>query len=81
MSIREFNVTIRPVESMNKIHMGGAEGSISGKLIDHYKRKTGEYEVIVFVLEKYFIRTSNRASMTVTIDNFEGATRAHSVIR
>lgn len=79
MSIREFNVNISPVESMNKIHRGFSEGSISGKLIDHYKRTVGEYEVIVFVLEKYFMRTSNRASMTVTIDNFEGTTKVHAV--
>lgn len=47
--------------------------------MDHYNRSTGDYEVFVFVLEKYFMRTSNRASMTVIIDNFEGTTKVHAV--
>ena len=35
--------------------------------------------MIVIVLEKYYIRTSNRASLTVTIDNFDGGTNVHAV--
>jgi hypothetical protein len=31
------------------------------------------------VFEKYFYRVSNRLTMTVIIDNFEGRTRVHCV--
>lgn len=78
MSIKDFKVDLQPVEAMNKIRAGVTDGSISGKLIDHYVRTVGDYQVVVFVLEKYFMRTSNRASMTVTIDNFEGTTKVHA---
>ncbi|MBO1913419.1 hypothetical protein J4G37_52485, partial [Microvirga sp. 3-52] len=33
----------------------------------------------VVILEKYYMRTSNRASLTVTIDNFDGETNVHAV--
>ena len=33
----------------------------------------------MFVLEKYFMRTSICASMKVTIDNFEGTTEVQAV--
>lgn len=79
MSIREFKISIKPVEAMEKINNSILGGSISAKLIDHYERVSGEHQVVVFVLEKYFMRTSNRASMTVTIDNFDGVTKVHAV--
>lgn len=79
MSVREFNVSLNPVVAMQKIHEGVSGGSISGKLVDHYERAVGDHQVFVFVLEKYFIRTSNRSSMTVTIDNFDGVTKVHAV--
>ncbi len=55
------------------------EGSISGTLVDRYVRRIGEHEVHVVVLEKYYMRSSNRASLTVTIDNLEGQTKVHAV--
>lgn len=79
MSVREFDINISPVEAMNKIHNGVIGGSISGKLVDYYERVSGDHQVVVFVLEKYFMRTSNRSSMTVTIDNFGDATKVHAV--
>ena len=39
----------------------------------------GEQEVHVVVLEKYYMRSSNRASLTVTTDNLEGQTKVHAV--
>ncbi|CAH2714962.1 hypothetical protein BACCIP111895_02139 [Neobacillus rhizosphaerae] len=54
-------------------------GSISGELIDRYHRSVGENQFIVLVLEKFYFRSNNRGSMTVTIDNFEGVTKVHAV--
>lgn len=79
MSIREFNINISPEEAMNKINDGVIKGSITGKLIDVYERLSGDHQVVVFVLEKFFMRTGNRASMTVTIDNFGASTKVHAV--
>lgn len=79
MSVREFRVCLNPVEAMNKINEGVTGGSISGTLIDHYERSSGDHQVVVFILEKYFMRTSNRSSMTVNIDNFDGTTKVHAV--
>lgn len=79
MSVREFNISISPMEAMNKIQDGVIGGSVTGKLIDSYERISGNHQVVVFVLEKFFMRTSNRSSMTVTIDNFDGTTKVHAV--
>jgi hypothetical protein len=79
LSIKEFNINISPDEAMNKITEGVIKGTISGKLVDFYERFSGEHQVMVFVLEKFFMRTSNRSSMTVTIDNFGDVTKVHAV--
>ncbi len=79
MSVREFTVTISPAAAMDVIEAFVVTGSISGTLVDRYVRRFGEQEVHVVVLEKYYMRSSNRASLTVTIDNFEGQTKVHAV--
>ncbi len=79
MSVREFTVTISPAAAMDVIETFVVTGSISGTLVDRYVRRIGEHEVHVVVLEKYYMRSSNRASLTVTIDNFEGQTKVHAV--
>jgi hypothetical protein len=79
LSIKEFNINISPDEAMNKITEGVIKGTISGKLVDFYERFSGEHQIMVFVLEKFFMRTSNRSSMTVTIDNFGDVTKVHAV--
>lgn len=79
MSIREFTVKISPTEAMSVIESHVVGGSISGTLVDRYVRQVGEYEVHVMVLEKYYMRSSNRASLTVTIDDFGEDTKVHVV--
>ncbi|MHA6259887.1 DUF6054 family protein [Sporosarcina sp. CAU 1771] len=79
MSVREFNVNISPTEAMGIIKNEVIQGSISGTLVDSYVRTVDEYQFFVFILEKYYMRSSNRASLTVTIDNFDGETKVHAV--
>ena len=79
MSVREFTVSISPTAAMDIIETYVVTGSISGTLVDRYMRKQGAYEVHVIVLEKYYMRSSNRASLTVTIDNLEEQTKVHAV--
>lgn len=79
MSVKEFTVKISPMEAANTIESEILRGSISGTLVDHYVRTSGSSEVHVLIMEKYYMRSNNRASVTATIDNFEGATRVHVV--
>ena len=78
MDIREFFVSIRPKEAANLVEEAIVHGSFSGKVIDTYHRQVGEYEILVIVFEKYYMRTSNRASLTLVIDNLEGTTKVHA---
>ncbi|WP_318617858.1 DUF6054 family protein [Sporosarcina sp. YIM B06819] len=79
MSVREFTVSISPEAAMDVIQSYVVGRSISGTLVDRYVRQVGEHGLHVIVLEKYYMRSSNRASLTVTIDNFDGATKVHAV--
>ena len=79
MSIKNFNVSISPGEAVDKIQSEILRGSISGTLVDHYVRKVGSTEVRVLIMEKYYMRSNNRASVTATIDNFDGTTHVHVV--
>ena len=52
--------------------------SRSGTMADcHELRADGRLRGIVMVFEKYYLRSSSRLSMTVTLDDLEGATRVH----
>ena len=79
MAVREFTVNISPAMAMNAIEGYITREDTTARLIDWYVRLVGEYEVHVIVLEKYYMRTSNQASLTVTIDNFGGDTKVHAV--
>ncbi len=79
MSVREFTVTISPMAAMDAIETFVVSGSISGTLVDRYVRRLGEQEIHVVVLEKYYMRSNNRTSLTVTIDNLDGQTKVHAV--
>lgn len=79
MDVTEFYVSIEPHDVLERIKTNIVEGSISGKLIDQYERVVGDQQIVVCILEKYYMRTSNRASLTVTVDNLEGKTKIHAV--
>ena len=77
--IRDFNVHITPIEALRVIEESIVTGSISGAVLDVYKRSIGMQEMVVCVIEKFYYRTSNRASLTITLDNLEGVTKVHAV--
>ncbi|GGA34493.1 DUF6054 family protein [Psychrobacillus lasiicapitis] len=78
MDIRDFYVSLEPKAALDILQQHVVQGSISGTLIDVYERVIGEHQVVVCVLEKYYMRTSNRASLTITIDNLENKTKVHA---
>ncbi|MEK4243902.1 DUF6054 family protein [Psychrobacillus sp. FSL K6-2684] len=77
--VRDFYVKITPISALRVIEESIVTGSISGKVLDVYKRSVGSQEVVVCVIEKFYYRTSNRASLTITLDNLEGDTKVHAV--
>lgn len=71
------NLDVRQTARIVKDEITGK--SISGTVVDEYITQSadGGY-CAVLVLEKYYYRASNRASITVTIDNLSGETRIHT---
>ncbi|WP_226665184.1 DUF6054 family protein [Metabacillus litoralis] len=69
----EFKLNIEPFEASMKI----TENSEVKELIVFYDYKVagdGNKRISILVLEKFFLRNNSTASLTVTIDNFEGET-------
>lgn len=54
-------------------------GSLTGELIDRYQIGGSGGTCIVLVFEKHYYRAGNRLTLTVTLDNLQGATRIHTV--
>ena len=78
MDVREFYVSLSPKKALDILQESLIQGSISGAVVDVYERMVGEHQIVVCVLEKYYMRTSNRTSLTVTIDNLESNTKVHA---
>ncbi|MFJ8065486.1 DUF6054 family protein [Psychrobacillus sp. NPDC096426] len=78
MDIRDFYVSLAPKAALDVLQQHIVQGSISGAIVDVYERVVGEHQIVVCVLEKYYMRTSNRASLTITIDNLENKTKVHA---
>lgn len=75
----EHRLRITPSEAENLITNQVVNGSVSGELIDRYESNHIEgKKVIVLVFEKYFMRNSSRASLTVTIENLRDVTTVHA---
>ena len=75
----DFRVSLRPQEAANIIEDAIVEGSITGERIDRHTiagREGGR--CIVSVYEKHYYRVGNRLTVTVVIDDMEGATRVHA---
>lgn len=76
----DFKVRISPESASSKVIRQVENGSVSGELIDSYVSKYDDDHVMyVLVFEKYFMRNSSRASLTVTIENLNDTTRVHAV--
>lgn len=55
----------------NTISQGIQNSGISCTLIDSVEQRAGTDSVIVMVFEKYYMRSSNRASLTVVLSSSE----------
>ena len=52
---------------------------ISCRLVDTMQRRLGDGDLIVMVFEKYFMRASNRVSLTVVISGREGEVQVDAI--
>lgn len=65
MSICSFNVSILPIEAMNIVKNNEDADLIHEEIHEFGQNK----HICILVFEKYFFRVSNRASLTVIIEN------------
>ncbi|QSX09172.1 hypothetical protein J0B03_03630 [Alkalibacter rhizosphaerae] len=54
-------------ELANQIAMEIGESGMSVELVDSVTRQVGDVTIYIMVFEKYFMRSSNRASLTVVL--------------
>ena len=54
-------------------------GSVTGELLDFHQVSFNSPQCVVMVFEKYYMRVSNRLTLTVTVDDASGYTRVHAV--
>ncbi len=73
----DLYVSLSPEEAAEKVRTAVA-GSFSGEMIDEYKRTLPDGKEIVMILfEKFYMRSSNRATLTFLADNLEEKTKVH----
>ncbi len=73
MEVIEMRVTLTPSETAEVVRDKLAGGIVSAELLDSYNRRTADgKEVIVRLFERYYMRSSNRATLTLVADNLDG---------
>lgn len=76
----EFCVSLSPRQAADLVCREIVDGSITGELIDcHTVHGEGGRCCIVSVYEKHYYRAGNRLTLTVIIDDLQGATRVHCI--
>ncbi|XZF74944.1 DUF6054 family protein [Bacillus sp. AL-1R] len=67
----EFTVNIKPVQVSQMII---EETELKSNLIFQDYKVAEEKEIAILVFQKFFLRNNSTATLTVTIDNFNGVT-------
>jgi len=75
-----MKVSISPIEAAKRIVQDLESRSSSCELVDRYEsRNDYGQEIIVLVFEKFYMRNSSRASLTVTLENLRDVTQVHAI--
>lgn len=75
MQALTLELSIDPVEAYKTL-----KRSMSAELVySDIREVTGGFTSCILVFEKYYMRNSSRASLTVTIHNFDGNTKVTSI--
>ncbi|MFS0782790.1 DUF6054 family protein [Bacillus sp. 1P06AnD] len=77
MAKLEFNVNLSPLDAQAKLT---EQERIVGKLVHlEYVPLVNGKEITISVFERYFIRVSNRAALTVICNNQDGVTNVKMI--
>ena len=75
-----IKVSINPFQAASIVEKHVASSGISAELIDRYTSVSPDgRQIAVLVFEKYFMRNSSRASLTVTFEDLRGECSVHAV--
>lgn len=71
MEVKDFKVSISPREAAEVLekHM---DEDVLGEILDAYELQTEQGEVVMRLFEKYYMRSSNRATLTFLASNLDG---------
>ena len=80
MNSIDMQVNITPEYAAELVIAQVENGSISAELLDRYHAIGSEGQAVtMLVFEKYFMRTSSRASLTVLFESLDMVTKVHAV--
>jgi len=76
MEVKDLKVSIAPQEVLELVWQQ-INNAISAEFLDKYIQETEQGTVAMGLFEKYYMRSSNRATLTVLATDFDGVTRVH----
>ncbi len=74
----DMNVSLSPHQAADIVTSAVTQGSLSAELVDSYTADGNGVTCVTLVFDKYFMRNSSRASLSVTIENLKGFTHVHA---
>lgn len=74
----DLRVSIIVPQAADIIKNSFVRSGVTTELVDFYESTSSSAGVMVMVFEKYFMRNSSRATLTVTVDNLRGYTHVHA---
>ena len=76
MEVKDLKVSIAPKEVLELVWQQ-VSNAISAEFLDKYIQETEQGTVAMGLFEKYYMRSSNRATLTVLATDFDGVTHVH----
>lgn len=76
MEVKDLKVSVAPKEVLELVWQQ-VSNAISAQFLDKYIQETEQGVVAMGLFEKYYVRSSNRATLTVLATDFGGVTHVH----
>ncbi len=71
--VLEIQVTLTPSEAAEKVKACLSGGLGDTELLDDYTKRTADgKEIVMRLFERYYLRTANRATLTMLAENLDG---------
>ena len=74
----DMNVSLIVPHAAEVIKEAFHSSALTAETVDFYESTSNNAGVMVLIFEKYFMRNSSRATLTVVIDNLRGHTHVHA---